>query len=110
VLRALEELGITRSDLFGDNGNDSDRNGGKKAKRLMCVTHAYAYKGPPSIFTLSGHLILAALHVYLLISRLGLLLRKASRHRISGRFIHRSSDKPNFRSFFAKNSSGIHRR
>src|SRR5215211_5657038 len=46
VLRALEERGISRSDLFDRNGKGTERNGGKKAKRLMCVTHVYNYKTP----------------------------------------------------------------
>jgi hypothetical protein len=41
VLRALEELGIARSDLFERNGRGPDRYGGKKAKRRMCVTRVY---------------------------------------------------------------------
>jgi len=46
VLRALEERGIRRSNLFYENGNGSDRNGGKKAKRRMCLTKVYDYKTP----------------------------------------------------------------
>jgi putative DNA primase/helicase len=46
VLRALEERGIRRSDLFYDNGKGIDLNGGKKAKKRMCLTKVYDYKTP----------------------------------------------------------------
>ncbi len=46
VLRALEERGIRRSDLFYENSQGPVRNGGKKAKRRMCLTKVYDYKAP----------------------------------------------------------------
>jgi DNA polymerase-1 len=46
VLRALEERGVSRSDLFHQNGTDQNRSGGKKAKRRMCLTRVYDYKTP----------------------------------------------------------------
>jgi hypothetical protein len=46
VLRALEERGIRRSVLFNEDGKDPVHNGGKKAKRRMCLTHVYDYKTP----------------------------------------------------------------
>src|SRR5215203_1016290 len=51
VLRALEERGIRRSDLFHEDGKDPDRNGGKQAKRRMCLTKDYDYKTPDGRFT-----------------------------------------------------------
>jgi putative DNA primase/helicase len=60
VLRALEERGIARSDLFDRNGRGPDRYGGKRANRLMCVTHVYNYRTPDGKFikhlTLRGKL------------------------------------------------------
>jgi len=50
VLRALEERGISRSDLFARNGTGSDPNGGKKAKKRMCLTDVYDYKTPDGTF------------------------------------------------------------
>jgi hypothetical protein len=44
VLRALEERGIRGSDLFYENCQDPVRNGGKKAKRRMCLAKVYDYK------------------------------------------------------------------
>jgi L-rhamnose mutarotase len=38
VLRALEDRGIRRSDLFCENGKDPNSNGSKKAKMRMCLT------------------------------------------------------------------------
>jgi putative DNA primase/helicase len=46
VLRALEDRGIRRSDLFCENGKDPNSNGSKKAKRRMCLTKVYDYKTP----------------------------------------------------------------
>jgi hypothetical protein len=47
VLRALEERGVRRSDLFGENGRGpSSRNGSKQAKRRMCLTRVYDYTTP----------------------------------------------------------------
>jgi hypothetical protein len=50
VLRALEEKGIRRSDLFYENSQDPVRNGSKKCKRRMCLTHVYDYKTPDGKF------------------------------------------------------------
>jgi putative DNA primase/helicase len=51
VLRALEQRGIRRSDLFYENGKGLNPNGGKKAeKRRMCLTKAYDYKTPDGKF------------------------------------------------------------
>src|SRR3712207_9551099 len=50
VLRALEERGIRRSDLFYENSQGPVRNGSKKAKRRMCLTKVYAYKTPDGRF------------------------------------------------------------
>jgi DNA polymerase-1 len=50
VLRALEEKGIRRSDLFYENSQGPVRNGGKKAKRRMCLTKVYDYKTPDGRF------------------------------------------------------------
>jgi putative DNA primase/helicase len=50
VLRALEERGIRRSDLFYGNSQGPVRNGGKKAKRRMCLTKVYDYKTPDGRF------------------------------------------------------------
>jgi hypothetical protein len=50
VLRALEERGIRRSDLFYENGKGPGHNRGKVAKRRMCLTKAYDYKMPDSKF------------------------------------------------------------
>src|SRR5215213_3080932 len=50
VLRALEERGIRKSDLFYENSQDPVRNGGKKAKRRICLTKAYDYKTPDARF------------------------------------------------------------
>jgi len=50
VLRALEDRGIRRSDLFYENANGPDRNGGKKPKRRMCLTEVYVYKTPDGRF------------------------------------------------------------
>src|SRR5215204_4559601 len=41
VLRALEGRGISRSDLFRENGKDQNRSGGKKIQRRMCLIHVY---------------------------------------------------------------------
>src|SRR5688500_16620060 len=46
VLLALEERGIRRSDLFYENSQGPVRNGGKKAKRRMCLSKVYDYKTP----------------------------------------------------------------
>jgi len=51
VLEALEERGIRRSDLFHENIQGPARNGGKKAKRRMCLTEVYDYKTPDGKFT-----------------------------------------------------------
>ena len=50
LLRALEEKGIRRSDLFYENSQGPVRNGGKKAKRRMCLTKVYDYKTPDERF------------------------------------------------------------
>jgi putative DNA primase/helicase len=50
VLRALEERGVRRSDLFGGTDEGPNANGGKKAKRRMCLTHVYDYKTPDGRF------------------------------------------------------------
>jgi putative DNA primase/helicase len=50
VLRALEERGIRRSDLLYEDNQDPVRNGGKKAKRRMCLTRVYDYKTPDGRF------------------------------------------------------------
>jgi putative DNA primase/helicase len=50
VLRALEERGIDRSDLFYENGKGPGRSGGKKNKRRMCCTGIYDYKTPDGKF------------------------------------------------------------
>jgi len=50
VLRALEERGVRRSDLFHEHSQGPVRNGGKKAKRRMCLTKAYDYKTPDGRF------------------------------------------------------------
>src|SRR5215213_7016712 len=38
VLRALEERGIARSDLFGGTDEGPNPNGSNKSKRRMCLT------------------------------------------------------------------------
>jgi putative DNA primase/helicase len=50
VLRALEERGVHRSHLFYENSQSPVRNGGKKAKRRMCLTKVYDYKTPDGRF------------------------------------------------------------
>jgi DNA polymerase-1 len=50
VLRALEERGVRASDLFYENGKGPDRNGGKMAKRRMCLTKVYSYRTPDGKF------------------------------------------------------------
>jgi putative DNA primase/helicase len=50
VLRALEDLGITRSDLFHRHGEGPGPHGGKKTKRRMCCTGIYDYKTPDGKF------------------------------------------------------------
>ena len=50
VLRALEERGVRRSDLFGGTDEGPNPNGSKKAKRRMCLTKAYDYKTPDGKF------------------------------------------------------------
>jgi hypothetical protein len=55
VLRALEERGVSRSDLF-ENGTGSNRNGGRKAQRRMCLTKVYDYKTPDGRFVKHGTL------------------------------------------------------
>ena len=46
VLRAFEARGISRSDLFRENGRSQELSGGKKAKRRMCLTRVYDYETP----------------------------------------------------------------
>jgi len=46
----LEERGIRISDLFHKNGAGPNRNGGKKSRRRMCLTHVYDYKTPDGRF------------------------------------------------------------
>jgi hypothetical protein len=50
VLRALEERGIRRSDLFGGTDEGPNPNGSKKSKRRMCLTKVYNYKTPDGRF------------------------------------------------------------
>jgi hypothetical protein len=50
VLQALEDRGISRSDLFRENGRGQNRSGSKKVKRRMCLTHVYDYKTPDGKF------------------------------------------------------------
>src|SRR5215207_9433679 len=50
VLRALEERGIRRSDLFYENDEDLSPNGSKKGKKRMCNTKTYPYKTPDGKF------------------------------------------------------------
>src|SRR5829696_4205697 len=50
VWRALEEMGIVKSDLFHRNGEGRGRNGSKKPKRRMCLTGVYDYKTPDGEF------------------------------------------------------------
>jgi DNA polymerase-1 len=50
VLRALEERGMSRSNLFHGNGTGSDPDGNKKPKRRMCLTGVYDYKTPDGEF------------------------------------------------------------
>src|SRR5215211_1738313 len=50
VWRALEERGISKSDLSSGNGTGSDPDGSKKRKRRMCLTGVYDYKTPDGEF------------------------------------------------------------
>lgn len=50
VLRALEERGIRKSDLFFENGKVANGSSGKETKRRMCLTKIYDYRTPDGEF------------------------------------------------------------